>query len=74
MSTKEIYEKVARKNGVSTKEVKEEIEKAVNTAYTEGKDDVTEILWQYVPKKGEVPTSEELIAYLTKQLHRSRDF
>lgn len=52
MSMKEIYEKVARKNGVSTKEVKEEIEKAVNTAYTEGKDDVTEILWQYVPKKG----------------------
>ena len=44
MSMKEIYEKVARKNGVSTKEVKEEIEKAVNTAYTEGKDDVTEIL------------------------------
>ena len=54
--------------------MKEEIEKAVNTAYTEGKDDVTEILWQYVPKKGEVPSSEELIAYLTKQLHCSRDF
>ena len=68
MSMKEIYEKVARKNGVSTKEVKEEIEKAVNTAYTEGKDDVTEILWQYVPKKGEVPTSEELIAGMDEEV------
>lgn len=74
MNMQEIYEEIARINDVSIEEVKAEMEKAVNTAYAEEKDAVAKTLRQYVPREGEVPTSEEFISYLTQQFHRPRDF
>ena len=62
MSMRKIYRKVARKHGVSVKEVKEEMQKALDYAYTNTPDDgVTEVYQKQVPSKGEIPTPDEFI-------------
>lgn len=64
MSMRKIYRKVARKHGVSVKEVKEEMQKALDYAYTNTPDDgVTEAYQKQVPSKDEIPTPYEFIRY-----------
>lgn len=67
MSMRKIYRKVARKHGVSVKEVKEEMQKALDYAYTNTPDDgITEAYQKQVPSKGEIPTPDEFIKYAAK--------
>jgi len=68
MNMQEIYETIARKNGVSVEEVKAEMKKAVDMAQASEKDDTTSQLWQYIPHEGAEPTPEDLITYLARQL------
>lgn len=69
MSMRKIYRKVAKKHGVSVKEVKEEMQKALDHAYTNTPDDgVTEAYQKQVPSKGEIPTPEEFIRYAANKV------
>lgn len=73
MKTKEILNKVAEANGVSVKEVYEEIQKAIDDAWQNPPNDggVTVAYQQKVPCKGKVPTPEELIHYMVREIKRS---
>ena len=69
MSMRKIYRKVARKYGVSVKEVKEEMQKALEYAYTNTPDDgVTEAYQKQVPSKEEIPTPDEFIRYAANKI------
>ncbi len=71
MSMRKIYRKVARKHGVSVKEVKEEMQKALDYAYTNTPDDgVTEVYQKQVPSKGEIPTPDEFIRYAANKVKK----
>lgn len=71
MSMRKIYRKVAKKHGVSVKEVKEEMQKALDYAYTNTPDDeITEAYQKQVPSKGEIPTPDEFIKYAAKKIKK----
>lgn len=53
-----IYKKIAQKNGVSIKSVKREIKKAIKFAYQNPNSYA-----QSVPRKNNIPTINEVIAY-----------
>ena len=71
MSMRKIYREVAKKHGVSVKEVKEEMQKALDLAYTNTPDDgVTETYQKRVPSKGEIPTPDEFIRYAANKIKK----
>jgi hypothetical protein len=66
-----IYRKVARKHGVTVKEVKDEMQKALDYAYTNIPDDgVTGAYQKQVPSKGEIPTPDEFIMYAANKIKK----
>lgn len=65
MKAKKAIIKVAAENGVTVKEVREEIQKAIDEGMKNADPQVIE-LWKNCPKKGDKPTPEELIEYLSK--------
>lgn len=69
MSMRSIYRKVAKKYGVSAKEVRKEIQATITEAYTNplNQNEITKAYQNRVPCKGEIPTPEEMIRYLAKQ-------
>ena len=55
MSMRKIYREVAKKHGVSVKEVKEEMQKALDHAYSNTADDGVIVAYQkQVPSKGDI--------------------
>ena len=68
---RKIYRKVAKKHGVSVKEVKEEMQKALDHAYTNTPDDgVTGAYQKHVPSKGEIPTPDEFIKFAANKVRK----
>ena len=63
--------KVADKNNTTFEEVYSEIAIAIDTALASD-DPEAKALWEKVPKKGEKPTPEELILFLTKMLSENK--
>ena len=59
--------KVAVKERVSVAEVRGEIEKAINEAMADP-DPAVRAYWAGIPKKGEKPTPEEVIAYMADNI------
>lgn len=59
----DIYKAVARIHNVSEEEVRSEIQKAIEEAYTN-----SGALADKIPSEGGIPTSEEVIAYIISQL------
>lgn len=57
-----IYKKIAKENGISIREVKEEMELAIKAAY----ENPNEVALK-VPRKGAVPTPEEFIDYCARE-------
>lgn len=74
MKMKKVLREVARANGVSVKEVRKEIQKAVDEAWKTPPNDggVTAAYQQRVPCRGEIPTPEELIRYMAGEIRRTR--
>lgn len=74
MKMKKVLREVARANGVSVKEVRKEIQKAVDEAWKNPPNDggVTASYQQRVPCRGEIPTPEELIHYMAGEIRRTR--
>lgn len=66
MNVKKIYKRVAKQYGVSVQEVEREIQAAINDAYTNsaGADQVVKGYQDSVPRRGEIPTSDEVLRYL----------
>ncbi len=73
MSMRKIFRKIARENGVSVREVKEDMQAAITEAYRNPPKDggVTAAYQRQVPRKGEIPTPEELIRYAAAKVRDS---
>lgn len=73
MSMRSIYRKIAKENGVSIKEVKEEMQSAIKYAYENTpQDGITAARQNAVPRKSEIPTPEELIKYAVNKVKTSK--
>lgn len=72
MGMRKIYREVARKNGVSAKEVKQEIKKMIDDAWGNPPNDggVIKAYQRQVPCKGEIPTPDELIRYVAAKVRQ----
>ena len=69
MSMRSIYRKIAKQYGVSVNEVKEEMQMALNHAYTKTPNDgITEAYQKQVPSRGEIPTPDEFIRYAVNKI------
>lgn len=64
MGMRKIYRKIAKKQHVTTKEVKEEMQSAINYAYQNSTEFSAQAFYQkQVIRKGEIPTIEEIINF-----------
>lgn len=64
MANRKLYCQIAKKHGTTAKEVKQEIQAALNAAYRNPERSEVTICYQnQVPRKGGVPTVEEFIRY-----------
>lgn len=72
MNMKKIYKKVAKQYGVSVQEVEREIQAAIADAYADplNHNEITQLYQQNVPRKGEIPTPDEVIRYLASMAGR----
>ena len=73
MSMRKIYRKIARENGVTLKEVRQDMQTAITAAYTNPPNDGVTVAYQNrVPRKGEVPTPEEFIRYAAGEIKKKK--
>lgn len=71
MSMRSIYRKIAKEHGVTVDEVKRDMQAAIDHAYKNTPNDGITGAWQNrVPRKGEIPTTEEFIKYAAKEVKR----
>lgn len=70
MRMEKILKQIAKKNGVSIKEVRKEIQRSIDDAWENPPDDggITTAYQQKVPCKGKVPTPEEIIRYVVTEM------
>ncbi|BAK98638.1 hypothetical protein OBV_14400 [Oscillibacter valericigenes Sjm18-20] len=68
---RKIYRKLARQHGVTVAEVKQNIQEAINAAYTDPDRNLITIKAQNaVLRRGEIPTPDELINYAAAEVRR----
>jgi len=58
-----IYEKIAKENGVSVEEIKQDIQEAINSAYEK-----PNLYARCIPSKGNTPTTDEFIEYVANRM------
>ncbi len=68
MKMEKILKKVARANGVTIKEVKTEIQAAINEAWKNPPDDAAAAFQRKVPCMGEIPTPDEVIRFMVNEI------
>lgn len=67
-----VYRKIARKNGVSVKEVKEEMQKAIDAAWDNPNKTTQNIFLQnQIKPDGTKPTAEEVIRFSIEKLKKN---
>lgn len=74
MSMRKIYRELARKYGVSAKEVRQEMQAALTEAYADpqNSNEITKAYQNRMPCKGEIPTPEEAVRYLAGKVRENR--
>lgn len=73
MSMRSVYRKIARKNGVSVQEVKDEMQKAINEAWNNpNKTKEAAFMQAQFGANGQTPTSEEFIKSVSKAVKRNQ--
>lgn len=74
MSMRKIYRELARKHGVSAKEVRQEMQAALTEAYTDpqNNNEITKAYQSRMPRQGEIPTPEEAVRYLAGKVRQNR--
>lgn len=70
MDVRKIYKRIAEQHGVTPEEVRREMQAAITMAYTapENDNEITKAKQRQVPCKGEIPTPEEMIEYLSRKV------
>lgn len=70
MDLEKIYQKIAKKNGISVDEVKSEMQAAINEAYRNPPNDngITVAFQKQVPSKGDIPSPDEFIRYASEKI------
>lgn len=75
MNMRKIYRQVAKKNGVSIKEIKAGMQAAINEAYLNLPDDggISDAYRQQIPSKSDIPTPDEFIKYLAGKIENGHN-
>ena len=74
ISAKKAIKMTAKKYGISVKAMRKEMQAAINEAWQSCPDDgVTRAKQAKVPCSGDIPTPEELIAYIGKRLEEHKN-
>lgn len=70
MTIEEVFQVVAKNNGMTPEQVRAHIQEMITDAYTNPRNDnkVTKSYQRRVSCKGEIPTPEELVRYLADQI------
>lgn len=61
------FEKIARREGVSVIEVREEIQKAIDIGMA-STDPAVQAQWKRIPYRGDKPTPDEVVLYMAKKI------
>jgi hypothetical protein len=61
-----IFEEIAARNHTTVEEVRREIEAAIRAGFN-NPDPKVQAQWAKIPRKGDIPTPEELITYVVRQ-------
>ena len=74
MNVRKIYRQITRKNGVTVKEVRNEMQGAILAAYQNPSknNSVTDAYQRKIPCRRKIPTPEELIRFATGEIQKSR--
>ena len=74
MSMRKIYRKLAKKHGVSVKEIRQDMQAALTEAYTDPLNNnvITKAYQNRVPRQGEIPTPEEVVRYLAGEVKKNK--
>lgn len=71
MISKTTYKKIAHDHGITVDEVKREIQSAIEYAYKNPqKSESEKLLQENINHKDEIPTPEELVAYVLQEIKR----
>ena len=71
MSNRSIYRKIAKKNGVTLKDVKKDMQSSINYDYKNTPNDVVTAVYQnQVQRKNEIPTVDEVIRYGVNRINK----
>jgi hypothetical protein len=66
--TTKVFEKIAVREGISVTEVREEIQRAIDIGMLSS-DPTVQGKWSKMHCRGEKPTPEEVVLYLSKQVN-----
>lgn len=73
MSMRNIFRKLAKENGLSVKEVKDEMQNALEYAYqSTTQDGIISARQNAVPRKNKIPTPEEFVKYTANLVKGSK--
>lgn len=61
------YRKIAKEHGISVKEVKRDMQEAINSAYVNPNAEALS-----VPRKGKTPTPDEFIDYMVDKVKKGK--
>lgn len=70
IDVEEAIRKTAAKEGLAVEEIRKEMKKAILMGLC-SQDPATRERWKKIPCKGDVPTPEELIEYISKNTKKS---
>lgn len=69
MKARSAIEQIADREGVSVSEVRREIQAAIDEGM-KSKDKSVQAYWSRVPRKGTIPTPEEVIDFIAKSIKK----
>lgn len=64
---KKAIQQIARRHGVTPEQVRRDIQQAIDAAFDQTADDLAARRIRQIPRKGDRPTPEEVIEYLSRQ-------
>ena len=70
MDIHKIYEQMARQHGVSVEEIRRKMQAAIHEAYQNPTDEEAAERQSRVLRTGEIPTPEEMMIHVLKQLNK----
>ncbi len=67
-----IFERIAAEHNTTVEEVRREIVAAVQAGFN-NPDPKVQVQWAQIPRKGDIPTPDELIRYVVRQTKNTRE-